>query len=155
MRLFTDPLRAAVLRSIITEPAGLTGSGLETANMLVYVGSTFWFAAHQLLRIVTKMEQHLRDVHGRLERERNPDDVAHYLQQPAHSEQSYVMVCLATPQSAGTSQRLRPGFRQSAGRLRDYVQVLDSLRGRLRDYVQVLDSLRGLLRDYVQVLDGL
>ncbi|TKS65199.1 Ninein-like protein [Collichthys lucidus] len=59
-------------------------------------------------------------------------------------------------QSAGTSRRLRPGFRQSAGgRHGDYVQVLDSLRGRHGDYVQVLDSLRGRHGDYVQVLDSL
>ncbi|TKS65932.1 HLA class II histocompatibility antigen gamma chain HLA-DR antigens-associated invariant chain Ia antigen-associated invariant chain [Collichthys lucidus] len=57
-------------------------------------------------------------------------------------------------QSAGTSQRLRSGFRQSVS-LRDYVQVLDSLRGHHGDYVQVLDSLRGRHRDYVQVLDSL
>ncbi|KAG7999595.1 Disintegrin and metalloproteinase domain-containing protein 12 [Nibea albiflora] len=66
-------------------------------------------------------------------------------------------------------ERTTSSFRQSVGRLRDYVQVLDSLWGRLRDYspvldslwdvsedyVQVLDSLWGRLRDYVQVLDSL
>ncbi|KAG7999643.1 Cip1-interacting zinc finger protein, partial [Nibea albiflora] len=62
--------------------------------------------------------------------------------------------------AANHSAPLEPGhaqqnIRQSVGRHRDYVQVLDSLRGRHRDYVQVLDSLRGRLRDYVQVLDSL